>query len=55
MRASEGLGAAHAIPAIVAQVTVAIPHRDGSAVVAGRGIGLEGGELVASAVSPVPG
>ncbi len=39
------LRATHAVATVVAQVTVAIPHRDGTAVVATRCVGLEAGEL----------
>src|SRR5690606_29957526 len=42
------LAAPHAIPTVVAQIAVAVSHRDGAAVVAARGVGLEAGELFAA-------
>ena len=42
------LGTAHAVAAVVAEVAVAVADGDGSAVVAGRGIGLEVGKLAAA-------
>lgn len=42
------LTAAHAVAAVVAQVAIAISYCDRSAVVAGWGVLLEGGELFAA-------
>src|SRR5262245_15198433 len=41
------LGAAHAVAAVVAEVAVAVADGDGAAVVAGGGVELEAGELLA--------
>ena len=42
------LAAAHAISAVVAELAVAVADGDGTAVVAGWGVLLEGGELFAA-------
>jgi hypothetical protein len=42
------LRATHAAAAVVAEVAIAVSHRNGAAIVARRGIGLERGELFAA-------
>lgn len=43
-----GLATPHRIPAVVAQVAIPVSHRDRSAAVAGGGVLLERGELLAA-------
>ncbi len=50
-RSDFSLAAAHAVPAIVAEVAVAITHRDATAVIATWGVDLESCELISLAVS----
>ncbi len=45
--------ATHALAAVVAEVAVAVPDGDGSAAVAGGGIGLEAGELLTAVLRAV--
>lgn len=45
--------AAHALAAVMAEVAVAVPDGDGSAAVAGGGIGLEAGELLAAVLRTI--
>ena len=42
----------HAVPAVVAEVAVAVPHGDGAAVIATGGIQLEAGELFLAGHGP---
>ena len=54
-RLCQSSAATHALAAVVAQVAVAVSHGDGSAAVAGGGIRLEAGELLAADLRSIVG